>query len=186
MAQADEAEINAAWSARGYSPQIFPYYNFAGSVRFLDGAGLPNAIAGARANLTFSIDSFPIMLIGVRFETVWPIVEEPTAEDVAIYELVQRVVDPAYTVDVKLSSQSIVGKPIPVSSLQGKGGYVWHNFPTPYAMAGSNTFDFDLVRLTSYPKVQGERIVPTVNVTLVTQQLRADRVTVPTIRRGIP
>jgi hypothetical protein len=183
---ATDDEINAAWSARGYQPQIFPYYNFAGSVRFLDGNGEPNAIAGSKANLTFSIDSFPIMLIGVRFETIWPVVEDPTDSEVRLYQMVTEVVDPAYTIDVKLSSQSIVGKPIPVSSLQGRGGLVWHNFPSPYAMAGSNSFDFDLARLTSYPKVRGERIVPTVNVTLVTQQLRADRVTVATHRRMMP
>jgi hypothetical protein len=183
----EQQAIDEAWAALGYKPQVFPYYNSAGSAQFLNNAGISDAVRGATANITFSIDSIPIMLIGLRITTVWSIVDDPSPDEVALYELVKKQVDPAMTVDLKLSSQSIIGKAIPVETLTGAGGTVWHNFPSPYPMAGSNTLEMDLTRLSSYPTIRDERISPTIYAVLVTQQLRGPLLRVPpTTRRDMP
>lgn len=180
-----DEQINEAWSALGYQPQAFPYYYNSNGNTFQNGA-----IAGEEFTVNFSLDNFPHMLLGLRITNEWqPIDDEEdpaTADEIALQNFVKQWVDDQQTVRLALTQQSIISKSIPQRIIQGANGEVWHNFPTPFPMAGGNTVDVTVRRLTSYPFLRDQRIVPTVYVSLVVIMLRADRLTMRTIRRGAP
>lgn len=184
MAAMTEEELQAYWASLGYKPQIFPFYNAMGSTRFIAN-GVPNAVAGAQTTLSYSIDTLPIMAIGIRIEVFWQIPNAPTADEIALIEMVKRVVDPAMLVSVNFTSQNLTSKPIPVSHLMGEGGYVWHNFPSPYPMSGNKNIELNFERITSYPMLDDVRIDPVIYATLITQQMRTDKIG-PAHRREMP
>ena len=173
----DQLEANKYWSALGYQPQNFPYYYGAGANAFDE-----EAIAGAEITIPFSLDNFPHMIEGIRVRNTWQIPDEPTADELALATFVKRYVDDEQSLRIELTQQSIIAKAIAQPLVQGADGYVYHAFPKPFPMAGGNTINVVIRRLTSYPILGETRINPRVDVAIVCTMLRADRMTMPPLR----
>lgn len=180
----DKATENEIWSRLGLSPEAFPAFDAASPKFFEDNGGDANAVAGATVQVGYSLDNFPRMLLGMRIENIWQLPEEPEPEEVALAEYVSRVVDHQQTVEINLTQNNItLRNSVPQSSIQGKGGYVWHGFPVAYPGAGGNDVNIYVRRQTAYPIMRGVRINPKVHITLVSIILRGDRPTMAIQRR---
>lgn len=182
MPTMDELDANKYWSELGFQPQNFPYY-YAGVANQFDD---PGAVAGAEITVPFSLDDFPHMLEGIRVKNTWQIPENASLENFEKATYVKRWVDEEQSIRLELTQQSIIAKAVPQSLVQGHGGFVFHAFPTPFAMAGGNTVNVVIRRLTSYPFINAERPNPRVDVVLVCRMLRADRLTQIPLRRKAP
>lgn len=181
MAQLSDEQANEYWSQLGFQPQCFPYYYNQSASTFDDP---PGAIAGAEITIPFSLDNFPHMLEGIRVRSTWQGPDNPDADELALMTYVKKYVDEEQSLRLELTQQSIIAKAVPQVSVQGNDGFVWHAFPTPFPMAGGNTVNVVIKRLTSYPFLSEQRINPRVDVTLVCRMLRADRLTSIPLRVG--
>lgn len=171
--------------ALGMHPQVFPAYDTLAPQQFLDNAGNPSGAAGSVIKASYRMDNWPRILLGFRIQNVWQMPEEPTEAEIRLCEYVSRVVDGQQTVSLEFTSNNItLRNPVPQTVLQGADGIVWHNFPIGYPSAGQQDITVEVVRQTSYPKIRGTTIVPKVVISLVSEILRTDASSIPSLRRG--
>lgn len=178
MGATEQEQLNALWSRYGLTPEQFPVYYQLGPSPFLDAANAPSGAAGSRLRLSRSISNFPHLLIGVRVQNVYALPAAPTADDVQLYRTMKEWVDGEQTIRMELAQQSIIIDPTLQPTVTGQDGVHWHPFAVPFPMAGSNNINFDLVRVTGYPQLDGEDVIPDVYLTLVAVVLKADLKTI--------
>lgn len=162
--------------------QWFPQYLPFGGVDFVDGAGEPSGARGATASLSRSLPNFPILFVGLRINNVFELPAQPTELDMRIYEACKRFLDNEQSVRINLSQQNITAEATFQAQLTGQGGIYWSPFPVPFPMAGANNVSVDVVRLTPYPQIDGELIVPRCEATIIALQARNSEQTMPPMR----
>lgn len=159
----------------------FPFY-YPMDGQFQNANGDPSGDAGATAELSKTITTFPHLLYGLRIRNVYPL---PSIEDNNDFVANKRL-DADQTVEIKLSQQNITAGGVLQDHITGGGQGItahWHPFPKPYLMAGGNEILIFVRRITSYIPLNGGDVEPRCFATLVTQILRGDRRTVPPHRR---
>jgi len=178
-----EEQLSEFMSAVGLHPQAFPvYYDVSGP--FLDAAGHPSGAQGSRVKVTREISNQPHLVYAVRLENVYPCPDEPSAEDVARYRICKEFLDGLQEFEILLTQQNVTNEATCQVNFQGRNHTNLHPFATPFPMAGSNSISVSANRLVGYPTLDDEPVHPTLRVTIVTVQLRADMATVPPHRRG--
>jgi hypothetical protein len=111
----------------------------------------------------------------VRISTFYALPSDLDAADVAAWEACRRYVDDDATVALDVSQQSIFANPTKLDQIVGPGGMYWHPFPATWYSQGGQNFKLTLVRLTSYPTIGGQLVIPQVMASLVCGQWRSDQ-----------
>lgn len=176
--QFTEDELDTIWSEfGGLAPQLFPKYYTMGPVPFtLNGA--PSGAVGATATLSKAISNFPQIMYGVRVSNVYQLPTSPTALDLQKLDAYHRWLDGEQTIGINLSQQNVTAQPMLQVQLTGRGDSVWHPFSAPYPMAGGNSINLEIRRITGYPDFdQSEAVEPTVFATLLVAEFKATRST---------
>jgi hypothetical protein len=166
--------------------QWFPLYYPMGPKAFLDADGVPSGATGAVAELTKSISNWPLLFMGLRITNVYAMPSEPSSLDVEIYEASKRYVDDEQTVRIALSQQNITAEQTLQVQLTGKSGVYWAPFPVPFPMQGANDIAVTVTRVTPYPTIDDNPIVPTCFATILAAVARNTEQTVPAIRARGP
>lgn len=162
--------------------QWFPQYYSLGPRNFLDGNADPSGAAGSVASLSKDVPNFPILFMGLRIRNVYQLPQNPTELDLRIYALTKKYTDAEQTVRITLSQQNITADAPLQDHVCGLDGVYWAPFPIPYPMAGGNNAEFVITRLTNYPQLNQENIIPVVHLTMVTIQARDQAQTMPPMR----
>jgi hypothetical protein len=153
----------AAIMARQFlGPEAFPlYYNAANP--FLLNNQRSGAV-NARARLSFELNNWPHVAFGLRITNVYPL---PEGADDQLFDVQE--------ISFVLAQQNVIADPIHQATLTGgQNGIHWHPFPKPYLFRGANQARMDVVRLTAYPQLGQEDILPVCRATLVTAVLVND------------
>ncbi len=177
--QFTDEELDTIWSEfGGLAPQLFPKYYTMGPVPFARD-GVPSGAVGATAVLSHPLSNFPQILYGVRISNIYPLPAAADATHMQQYRAYKEWLDGEQTVGINLSQQNVTAQPMLQSQLVGKGDSVWHPFPAPYPMAGGNSVNLEIRRLTGYPPFieSGEVIEPVVFATLLVAEFKATRST---------
>lgn len=179
-----QIKINEAWSRLGLSPEAFPGFDNSKPAQFQNSAGDFVATSGSQVKITYSLDNFPRMALGLRVRNVWELPDDPSDEEVRLAEYVSRYIDDQQTIEVTMTQNNVtLRNPGLQAIMQGAaGGYVWHNWPAALPLAGGNDLSVTITRVTNYPMLRDTRINPKVYVSLVEIILRADRLTVAPMR----
>lgn len=164
--------------------QWFPIYYPMGPKAFQDANGDPSGAVGATAELTKEISNWPILFMGLRITNVYALPLAPTSLDLETYRAAKNFVDDEQTVRIALSQQNITAEATLQVQVTGKSGVYWAPFPVPFPMAGSNNIAITIQRVTPYPQIDGERIVPTCFATILAAVARNSEQTVP-VRRAV-
>ena len=180
-------ENDKIWGALGLKPQVFPIYYNMGPTGFVGADGQPSGAAGARASLSKEISNFPHLLYGIRIENTYELPDNATEAQIAYYEALKQFTDGEQTVRISLAQQNITANETVQTTLCGSRQY-WHPFASPFPMAGGNTVECDIQRITGYGAFPGlqEQILPQVHVTLVAVTFRGDMSTMAPHRVGRP
>ena len=168
----------------GLNPQVFPiYYSMGPSPFNLDGA--QSGAVGSEAVLFTDLSNFPHMFMGLRINNVYAIPSdlggEPTAQ-VLLYRALKEHVDGEQTVQILLAQQNITADRLLQTQLTGSAGINWHPFPVPFPMAGANNITVNLRRVTPYPLLGDQPVLPVARGSILAAVLRADLQTAP-VRR---
>lgn len=168
------------------SAQWFPIYYSMGPESFRTGSGTASGEAGATARLSKSIPNWPIMFLGLRLTNVYGLPDsEPSADDIARYELSRKYLDDLQTIKISLSQQSIAVEETIQVQVTGKSGVYWAPFPVPFPMAGGNNIAVDVRRSVGYPTIGGEAVTPQVQGTMICAVARNNEQTMQVLR-GFP
>jgi hypothetical protein len=150
--------------------QWFPIYE-SGEAPFLVDTTRSGAL-GAIATVTITLDNYPHLIYGVRFDVSYEI---PAADFGALpgfkRDMREGGVDDDFDVTIQMTQQSIAAKRIHVRNLRGALGINQHPFPVPYPLRGSNKITLECRRNSSYPlfivpDVRTLNILPTVKISL--------------------
>ena len=176
--QFTDEELDTIWSKLGYLvPQLFPKYYAIGPVPFTRD-GVPSGAAGAEAILTKELSNFPQILYGVRISNVYALPDPVDASHILQAQLYHDWLDGEQTVGVNLSQQNVTAQPMLQSQLTGRGDSAWHPFSAPYPMAGGNTVNLQVRRVTGYPDfIESDAVEPVVFATLLAAEFKATRST---------
>lgn len=164
--------------------QWFPFYFEMGPSSFIDAASAPSGAAGSIATFTKSISNFPFIFHGVRVENTYDIQADWGADDIAKYQACKRFVDYEQSLKIELTQQNILSQHTLQSLVQGRNGDYFSPFPCPFPMAGANNITIEMQRITSYPVIGQDLIVPSVRVALVGCVGRNEKQTQPPHRVG--
>jgi hypothetical protein len=133
--------------------------------------------AGAMAKLSHSFSNNPHKVYGIRISNTYDLPtndgDAPTADQMALWQLC-REIDDDQEVQLELSQISIFAQFVNQKQLVGARGIHWHPFACPYVIAGGNDFKLTVRRLTPYPEIGGQQILPYVSATLVCGMLASD------------
>lgn len=176
--QFTDEELDTIWSKFGaLVPQLFPKYYAIGPVPLtLD--GVPSGAAGAEAILTKELSNFPQILYGVRISNVYSLPAVPTATHIQQLQTYHDWLDGEQTVGINLSQQNVTAQPMLQAQLTGRGDSVWHPFPAPYPMAGGNSINLQVRRITGYPDFnESDPVQPVIFATLLCAEFKATRST---------
>ncbi len=134
----------------------------------------PSGNAGAIARVLFTLDTFPWLLYGVRFEVSYELpalfLAEP--ENWPFKQFMREGgIDDDFSVTIRAAQQSITGgNPVHVRNVQGALGINKHPLPLPYPFRGGNKIEIECRRLSSYPVIEVADLqvvlTPTVHVAL--------------------
>jgi len=174
MPTAEDIEFVRQW----LGPEAFPLY-YPGSAPFQLN-GVASGARGAQAVVSPPINNFPHVVYGVRIVNTWEI---PDAADLADVDVVHKWVDDDQNVQVKLAQQNVTAGFVHQATLCGTRVH-WHPFPKPYFLAGGNVVEVTLTRLTGYPLIAEDAILPTARVTLLTAVYTGNARTSPPHRVG--
>jgi hypothetical protein len=142
--------------------QTFPIYYPAEAPFTVDGAsgGTPSGLVGARANLTFQINTRPHGFLGVRIRNVFAIPPFPLSTTNLTYFPSWRDIhglDVDQDMSLELAQQNVVVRTADQGCVIGGpgigGSYVWHPFACVYPFRGGNNVVIQLRRTVSYPLV---------------------------------
>jgi hypothetical protein len=165
--------------------QWFPIYH-SGEAPFQI-SGARSGIIAAEAVLTITIDTYPELVYGIRFDTSYELPPAIFGQAPAFKQQMREGgVDDDYDVTIKLSQQSVATTRAHVRNVQGALGVNRHPWPVPYPLRGSNKIEITARRNSSYPELRvGETItlvLPVLKVTIEAargvQQI-ADNITGP-------
>lgn len=176
--QFTDEELDVIWSKWGnLAPQLFPKYYAMGPVPLtLDGTS--SGAAGARAVLTKELSNFPQILYGIRISNVYELPNPVAEEEITQLQTYSEILDGQQTIEINLSQQNVTAQPMLQSHLTGRGLSVWHPFPAPYPMAGGNSVNVTIQRVTSYATfAEGTKPEPVVFATLLCAEFKATRST---------
>lgn len=131
--------------------QPFPALYSSEPIPFRDGSN-PSGAAGARAVASFTLNTNPGAIYGIRINNIYQIPDAPSAEVVALFDYLSRVTDLQQTVDVTVAQQKMtLNAPVLQTHISGTS-FLFYEFPEPFGpIQGSNNFRVELRRLTSYP-----------------------------------
>lgn len=133
--------------AREYQPQRFPIIYPASAGFERDNAA--SGDVGATATLTFTINTRPHMLVGLRLQNVYIVPEDMrTCDGLAWLERLDEEQDVA----TQLAQQNVVVRPTLQTLVTGRRGRHWHPFECPYPFRGGNNIVVTVSRLTAYPR----------------------------------
>ncbi|TPV95538.1 MAG: hypothetical protein B7733_09435 [Myxococcales bacterium FL481] len=171
---APPSEVAKVWTSMGLQPQLFPQYYSAGPQSFTNANGEPSGEAGSSCTLTRDLSNFPHMFMGLRITNTYQLPNEPTAEDIALFRALKEHVDGEQTVSIDLAQQNITAQATLQVQMTGAQGITWAPFPAPFPMAGANNITVTLRRVTSYPLLGGQPVLPVARMTILAAVLRAD------------
>lgn len=133
--------------AREYNPQRFPIIYPASAEFRLDQDA--SGARGASATLTFTINTRPHMLTGLRLQNIYDVPERIQLSQPLLTYLDR--LDGEQDIQTDLAQQNIVVRPTLQRLVTGRGGVHWHPFECPYPFRGGNNITVVASRLTSYP-----------------------------------
>lgn len=137
----------------------------------------PSGLAGAKANLAFTINNRPHHVYGIRFAISYELDTAFEAENYGFRQAMSEGgTDFGFDVTIDLSQTNVTNIELDARTLVGKSGVVWHPFPVPLRIRGGNNVKCNCVRKLSYPAVGDPAAVPvpTVQGVLVTGQMLSD------------
>jgi len=147
------------------------YYN-AASPFLLN--NVQSGAVNARARLSFELNNWPHVAYGVRIVNVYPLPDGAGADDVQLFRTAKEWLDDDQEMSFTLAQQNVIADPIHQRTMMGHEGTHWHPFPKPYLFRGANLAQLTLNRLTAYPQIDGEDVLPVCRATLVTAVLVND------------
>lgn len=170
---AEAADMPAAEMARAFlGPEAFPlYYNAAGPFQLNN---QPSGSTNARARVSFELNNWPHVAFGIRIVNVYPLPTAATADDVARFRAMKDYIDGDQEMTFVLAQQNVIADPIHQATMTGRAGVHWHPFSKPYLFRGANIAQVQFTRLTDYPQLVDEDVLPVVRATLVTAVLVSD------------
>lgn len=172
MPQMDPTTPAAIMARQFLGPEAFPLYYNAASPFLLNNN--PSGAANARARLSFELNNWPHVAFGLRIVNVYGLPAGSDADDVQLFRVLKEWFDDEQEITFTLAQQNVIADPIHQRTMCGAQGVHWHPFPKPYLFRGANIAQMTLTRLTGYPQVNDEDILPTVRATLVTAVLVND------------
>jgi hypothetical protein len=133
--------------------QWFPVYPSGSGTFMVDGS--PSSRAGSAATVEITLDTFPYLVYGARFETSYELpIPFFDAEPAFKQFMREGGVDDDYDVTIQLTQGNVtVQNGAHVRNLQGALGFNKHPWPMPYPMRGGNKVTFTARRNSSYPRV---------------------------------
>lgn len=142
--------------------QTFPIFYPAEGRFTVDGTAStnPSGLQGAKAVLTFTINTRPHGFIGLRLRNVYPM---PSAELVppgpAYFPSWSdiKLLDHDQDVAINLAQQNVIVKRADQACVMGggPGSPVWHPWACPYPFRGGNNVTVEVTRTVSYPLIVG-------------------------------
>lgn len=147
--------------------QWFPFFMEMGPENFKDAGGNSSGASGSIATFTKSISNFPFLFHGIRVSNTYAMDSAWDGDAVARYVACKQYVDLEQTVKIELTQQNILAEQTLVSHVVGRDGNYWTPFPCPFPMAGANNISLEMRRVTSYPTIGGDEIIPQCRVALV-------------------
>lgn len=137
----------------GLQAQWFPLYPAASAVFQLDGA--PSSRAGSQARCTITLDTFPYLVYGLRFDTSYELPLEFFEDNPAFkMNMALGKVDDDFDVEIQLTQGNVTSiERSHVRNLQGSNGFNRHPWPLPYPMRGGNKISITAIRNSSYPRI---------------------------------
>lgn len=147
--------------------QTFPIY-YAAEGRFTaDGSAStpPSGQQGAKATLTFTINTRPHGFVGLRLRNVYPMPAAalfppgpsyfPSWADI-------KLLDSDQDINIDLAQQNVTAKKADQGATigGGPGAPVWHPWACPYPFRGGNNLTVVVTRTVSYPLITGPNEQP--------------------------
>ena len=142
--------------------QPFPIY-YGASVQFQKDGG-PSGEAGATAKTTIEVNNMPQSIVGIRIANTYELVQ--AAQPLERLAL-RYTVDDDQMVGLQIVSQNITFPEVHQRTLIGLAGFNWHPLAVAFQLRGANKIQVAITRRTSYPLVQGEPVLPTADITIV-------------------
>lgn len=153
-------------------PEAFPLFYNVGNPFMLNGER--SGALNARARCTFELNNWPHVAFGLRIVNVYAVPDGFSAEDVPLFNAMKLWMDEDQEVSFTLAQQNVIATPLHQATLTGRGGQHWHPFPKPYLFRGANQARVEVTRLTAYPQLVQEDVLPVCRCTLVTAVLVTD------------
>lgn len=117
--------------------------------------GEPSGAKGATAKVTITLDTYPHLLYGFRFDVSYEIPPSVFGQVPAFKrDMRDGGVDDDYDVTILLTQQNIASKPTHVRNVRGAKGTNQHPLAVFYPLRGTNNITIEAVRNSSYAQIR--------------------------------
>lgn len=111
----------------------------------------PSGARSARAVASFTLNTNPGNIFGIRVSNLYELPVTPDADTVQLFEYLARVTDLQQSVSVRVAQQNItLNAPVHQAHISGTA-YLFYAWPEAFPVEGSNNITVEIRRLTSYP-----------------------------------